>query len=111
MNDLFHSKKKGHHSSSDSDDEMDYSQYTHSSVHGLIDTEKAEQRQLQKLKSCEIRYAILSSELQEVSLKGQLLANRKKKISHGTHLTYDHCHKRASYICDIYSRMTITFFT
>eukprot|EP01035_Chromulina_nebulosa_P028313 gene28313-37367_t len=81
LNDLFNCKKKGHHSSSDSDEDIDYSQYTYSTA---VDAEKAAQRQLQKLKSCEIRFAILSSELQEISLKGQLLANRKKKISHAT---------------------------
>ena len=85
MNDLFNCKKKGHHSSSDSDEDIDYSQYTYSTA---VDAEKAAQRQLQKLKSCEIRFAILSSELQEISLKGQLLANRKKKISHGTYFLF-----------------------
>jgi hypothetical protein len=82
LNDLFRIKKKSPYSSADSDSDDEYT-HSESTFYGLIDVEKAEQRQLQKLKSCEIRYAILSSELHEVSLKGQLLANRKKKISHG----------------------------
>lgn len=41
---------------------------------------------MKQLKSCEIRYTVLASELQEVSLQGQLLVSRRNKVRHGAYL-------------------------